>query len=64
MTEWILMHGFGCSLSSLYNYVWMLVGLFLVSSMSMRVPKIFGNNPVSVLATIFLISYAKILCTI
>ena len=46
-------------------YVWMLVGLIiLASSMSMRVAKIFGNNPVSVLATLFLLSYAKILRTI
>ena len=46
-------------------YVWMLVGLIiLASSVSMRIAKIFGTNPVSVLATLFLLSYAKILRTI
>ena len=46
-------------------YVWMLVGLIiLASSVSMRLAKIFGTNPVSVLATLFLFSYGKILHTI
>ena len=46
-------------------YVWMLVGLIiLASSLSMRIAKIFGTNPVSVLATLFLLSYGKILRTI
>ena len=46
-------------------YVWMLVGLIiLASNLSMRLAKIFGTNPVSVLATLFLLSYGKVLRTI
>ena len=43
----------------------MLVGLvILVSRYSHRFAKLLGNNPVSVLATLILLSYTKILCTL
>ena len=43
-------------------YVWALVGMIIVGShYSGRVAKAFGNNPIAVLATLFLLSYAKIL---
>ena len=46
-------------------YVWTLVGLvILASSLSMQLAKLFGANPVSVLATLFLLSYGKMLRTI
>ena len=46
-------------------YVWILVGSFiLVSKFSRRIAKSLGNNPVAVLATLFLLSYAKLLRTI
>ena len=46
-------------------YIWMLVGLMiLVSHFSHRFAKLLGNNPVSVLATLILLSYAKILRTL
>ena len=46
-------------------YVWILVGSFiLVSRFSRRIAKSLGNNPVAVLATLFLLSYAKLLRTI
>ena len=45
-------------------YIWMLVGLMiLISHFSRRFANLLGNNPVSVLATLILLSYAKILCT-
>ena len=45
-------------------YIWMLVGLMiLVSHFSQRFAKLLGDNPVSVLATLILLSYAKILRT-
>ena len=46
-------------------YIWALVGLIiLVSHFSRRFAKLLGNNPVSVLATLILLSYAKILRTL
>ena len=46
-------------------YVWSLVGLIIVGSeYSSRVTRVFGSNPVAVLVTLFLLSYAKLLRTI
>ena len=46
-------------------YVWSLVGLIIIAShYSSRIARLFGSNPVAVLATLFLLSYAKLLCTI
>ena len=46
-------------------YIWLLVGLIiLVSNFSHRFAKLLGNNPVSVLATLILLSYTKILRTL
>lgn len=46
-------------------YIWVMVGfLILVSHYSFRVSKWLGNNPVAVLATLFLLSYTKLLQTI
>ena len=46
-------------------YIWMLVGLsILVSNCSHRFANLLGNNPVSVLATLILLSYTKILRTL
>ncbi len=46
-------------------YLWALVGLIIVGShYSGRVASIFGSNPIAVLATLFLLSYAKLLRTI
>ena len=46
-------------------YIWVLVGLvILVSHYSHRFAKLLGNNPVSVLATLILLSYTKILRTL
>jgi len=46
-------------------YIWTIVGLLiLVSRFSDKFAKLLGNNPVSVLATLILLSYAKILRTI
>ena len=46
-------------------YIWVLVGLvILVSHFSQRFTKLLGNNPVSVLATLILLSYTKILRTL
>ena len=46
-------------------YIWVLVGLMvLVSHFSRRFAKLLGNNPVSVLATLILLSYTKILRTL
>ena len=45
-------------------YIWMLVGLVVfLSHYSERFAKLLGSNPVSVLATLILLSYAKILRT-
>ena len=46
-------------------YIWVLVGLVVfVSHYSQRFANLLGNNPVSVLATLILFSYAKILRTL
>ena len=46
-------------------YIWVLVGLMiLISHFSQRFANLLGNNPVSVLATLILLSYAKILRTL
>ena len=46
-------------------YIWMLVGLMiLVSHFSQRFANLLGSNPVSILATLILLSYAKILRTL
>ena len=46
-------------------YVWALVGVIIVGSYySGRVASIFGRNPIAVLATLFLLSYAKLLRTV
>ena len=46
-------------------YIWVLVGLMiLVSHFSHRFANLLGNNPVSVLATLILLSYTKVLCTL
>ena len=46
-------------------YVWALVGaIILVSRHSTRIVRSLGNNPVAVLATLFLLSYAKLLRSI
>ena len=46
-------------------YLWVIVGLvILVSNFSRRFAKLLGNNPVSVLATLILLSYSKILRTL
>ena len=46
-------------------YVWALVGMITVGSYySGRVASIFGRNPIAVLATLFLLSYAKLLRTV
>ena len=46
-------------------YIWMLVGfIVLISNFSHRFANLLGNNPVSVLATLILLSYTKILCTL
>ena len=46
-------------------YLWVLVGLMIiVSHYSHRFAKLLGSNPVSVLVTLILLSYTKILCTL
>lgn len=46
-------------------YVWMIAGLMiLVSHFSIRASRVFGNNSIPVLATLFLLSYSKLLRTI
>ena len=46
-------------------YLWVLVGLMiLISHFSQRFANLLGSNPVSILATLILLSYAKILRTI
>jgi len=46
-------------------YIWVLVGLMIViSHFSHRFANLLGSNPVSVLATLILLSYAKILRTL
>ena len=46
-------------------YIWVLVGLMiLISHFSQRFANLLGNNPVSVFATLILLSYTKILRTL
>ncbi len=46
-------------------YVWFLIGFIIfLSRYSLRISRLLGDNPVSVLATLFLLSYSKILRTI
>ena len=46
-------------------YLWVLVGLMIIiSHLSPKFADVLGNNPVSVLATLILLSYAKILRTL
>ena len=46
-------------------YIWFIAGMIiLISHYSTRATRLFGNNSVSVLATLFLLSYAKLLFTI
>ena len=46
------------------EYIWVLVGLIiLISHFSQRFASLLGSNPVSVLATLVLLSYAKVLRT-
>ena len=46
-------------------YIWAIVGLIIfISQHSRRMSRILGSNPVAVLATLILLSYAKMLRTI
>ena len=46
-------------------YVWALIGIIiLISHYSSKIATILGSNPIAVLATLFLLSYAKFLRTI
>ena len=46
-------------------YVWLLVGVIIfISHFSWKITSLLGSNPIAVLATLFLISYTKILRTI
>ena len=46
-------------------YVWFLIGLIIMAThYSSKLTRIFGNNPVAALATLFLLSYSKLLRTI
>ncbi len=46
-------------------YVWSItLSIIIVSHYSTRASKLFGNNSVPVLATLILLSYTKLLCTI
>ena len=46
-------------------YIWVIVGtIIVVSHFISTVSRILGDNPISVLATLFLISYAKVLRTV
>ena len=46
-------------------YVWFLIGLIIVlSRYSIKIARVLGKNPVAALATLFLLSYSKILRTI
>ena len=43
-------------------YVWALVGMIIIGShYSGRISRLFGSNPIAILATLFLLSYAKLL---
>ena len=46
-------------------YVWFLIGLIIVATRySTKLTRVFGKNPVATLATLFLLSYSKLLRTI
>ena len=46
-------------------YIWFLaIAIVLISQRSVRISRFLGNNPVSVLTTLFLLSYASILRTL
>ena len=46
-------------------YIWGVIGIIMfISSRSVTISRILGKNPVAILATLFLLSYAKILRTI
>ena len=45
-------------------FIWVLIGLILVNHYSHKFASLLGNNPLSVLATLILFSYAKILQTL
>ena len=46
-------------------YVWFLIGLMIVvSRWSVKLARALGNNPVAALATLFLLSYSKIVRTV
>ena len=46
-------------------YLWIMAGFIVIASFYIpRFSRVFGSNPVAVLATLFLLSYAKILRTI
>ena len=46
-------------------YIWALIGIIILGSYySGRVARVFGRNPIAVLATLFLLSYAKLLRTV
>ena len=46
-------------------YIWLLMALIIVMSrFSDKIAKLFGTNPVTALATLFLLSYSKILRTV
>ncbi len=46
-------------------YLWLLIGaIIIVCQLSSRVGKLFGNNPVAVLATVVLLSFTKLLDTV
>ena len=46
-------------------YVWLLVGVIIfISHFSRKITSLLGSNPIAVLATLFLLSYTKILRTI
>ena len=47
------------------SYIWLIaIAIILISQRSVRISNFLGKNPVSVLTTLFLLSYAKILRTI
>ena len=46
-------------------YIWTLVGIIIIISRhSIRITRMLRSNPIAVLATLFLLSYAKLLCTV
>lgn len=46
-------------------YLWFLIGAIIVSSrFSTKIGKLFGSNPIAVLATVILMSYTKLLQTV